>query len=238
MPPASAFNHSGVLWTTIQRYLERGDAWIDGAEKKQRGAGSYSLCVRCNNDTGAWYGGEYVEWAKRSFELLDVFPRAGDFEVTFAGGRPARLLKQVVAMFCSINGPDLAARNPELREFVLNRPARHLPPRFQVYMALVRDGYSRACGLAGVMGPAGFTLVTEIAHVPFAFAMTVDAEAVDDLGRITKFGDFGYDEVRDVRVRLIAGEARTPYPRDYRTRAEVARDRAINESEAMRSRHE
>lgn len=31
-------------------------------KQNQRGAGKYSLCKKCNNDTGTWYGEEYIKF--------------------------------------------------------------------------------------------------------------------------------------------------------------------------------
>src|SRR4029077_19760652 len=36
----------------------------------QRGAGRHSLCAKCNNDTGTWYGTPYVNFARQVLILL------------------------------------------------------------------------------------------------------------------------------------------------------------------------
>jgi hypothetical protein len=119
-----------------------------------------------------------------------------------------------------------AGRHPALVKFVLDRWAKGLPPEYNIYMTVVGGG-ARSSGLsAGLQLDQGRTsVVTEVAY-PFALLMTLGPDWRDDLGRITHFADCGYDEQRDVRVRLVAGEIVTPYPQDYRTREQVDRDAA------------
>jgi 5-methylcytosine-specific restriction endonuclease McrA len=64
IPPSSAFNNRRLLEADIHK-LMRSDLLEDLRNPKgnisQRGSGKHTLCVRCNNDTGGWYGGAYVD---------------------------------------------------------------------------------------------------------------------------------------------------------------------------------
>src|SRR5262245_19184544 len=63
VPPRSAFNATPVFLRTMEDWLQGDDRQRRG-RKEQRGFGAFTLCERCNNNTGSWYGGEYVEWAR------------------------------------------------------------------------------------------------------------------------------------------------------------------------------
>ncbi len=227
VPPAAAFNRFPTVAASMDLYLADRDGMFKHGERMQRGGGAFTLCSRCNNDTGAWYGCEYAAWAKSAFELLSRFPRNGEHVVTMSGVRPLRFIKQVITMLFSVNGPKFRGLHPELVQFVLDRHRKGLPPRYEVYMTLVRSGYSRVSGVSGIASVGGgLRVVSEIVHVPFALLVTFDTPASSDVGRITRFGAYGVDERADVSVNLTAGEAHTPYPADYRTRAEVDAARA------------
>jgi hypothetical protein len=50
----------------------------------QRGSGKHTLCHRCNNDTGGWYGRAYVEFARGLFPLCDMVQPNTFVELAFA----------------------------------------------------------------------------------------------------------------------------------------------------------
>ena len=61
----------------LEIFRERNIERIKG-KISQRGAGGYTLCERCNSDTGAWYGAAFVSWACEAAEIL-----------MFTGGQPS-----------------------------------------------------------------------------------------------------------------------------------------------------
>src|SRR5215208_1711456 len=66
IPPKSAFNDNQRLFQTMRDLME-GRPY----SRFRRGIGSYSLCVRCNNLTGGWYGEAFVSWTRQGFDWLD-----------------------------------------------------------------------------------------------------------------------------------------------------------------------
>lgn len=68
VPNRAAYNKI----TTIEYSWE--DEYIHKKQTKgkirQGGIGEYTLCEKCNNNTGHWYGGEYTRWARACFEYL------------------------------------------------------------------------------------------------------------------------------------------------------------------------
>jgi hypothetical protein len=215
----------------MDEYLRtQGDFASMRGEKRQRGVGEHTLCVRCNNDTGGWYGTEYVEWAKLGFEILDrVPPGQAPFEVTILRRYPLRFIKQIVTMIFSVNSIGFNDAHPELVKFVLDKEQRCLPPRYQVYLTIVGGPYSRSSGITGLQdgfgtGNSTVQVVTEVGYPPLAGLLLIGEKRRDDLGCITHFADCGYGEQREVTARLQSGQLATPYPDDYRTRERVDRD--------------
>ena len=51
VPPESAFNDQRIFSDSVANILKNRNIRIS-----QRGARDYTLCERCNNSTGSWYG--------------------------------------------------------------------------------------------------------------------------------------------------------------------------------------
>ena len=72
VPPRAAYNDQRIFETNIQAMMKEDEAGREARGKwAQGGAGRYTLCGKCNNLTGWWYGSSYVKWARLAKELLD-----------------------------------------------------------------------------------------------------------------------------------------------------------------------
>src|SRR5437867_6464853 len=153
VPPRAAFNDRPVENPDIRKLIGRGDPGVldnPRGRKSQRGAGAYTLCPRCNGITGHWYGAAYVDWAVQGLELLRA-----------AGGPPSlyhqfhifplRVLKQVITMFFSANGPNFRATHPGLVRFVLNRDEHDIDPAIRVFAFYTLSNRSRQSGVSGLV---------------------------------------------------------------------------------------
>lgn len=106
---------------------------MSGGGVEQRGAGERTLCERCDNNTGSWYGNELVLAARAGVRILrevplDEFdallePRYADLRImkTETSPHPLRLIKQIVTMLLATSPPDLTLSKVDLerRERVL-----------------------------------------------------------------------------------------------------------------------
>jgi len=141
VPPRSAFNKHPILEFDVKKLIGNWEAEIKG-KIQQLGAGSYTLCEKCNTTTGAWYGPAYAEWAHQAFRLLSLTRGAPTLCYQFRIF-PLRVLKQIICIFFSANGPGFGEVHPDLVKFVLNREDRDLKPeihttahpRFRVNLA-------------------------------------------------------------------------------------------------------
>lgn len=232
VPPHAAYNKGPAVSHDFTEWLSGGDWDPVGKKKEQRGVGAYTLCETCNNNTGSWYGSEYVNWANQAFVRLGSVPPgqfadAGLAVIKFVGVRPLRFIKQVVTMIFSANSPSFAEKNPALVNFVLDRDAKGLPTEYQIYVTLLRGNLSRLSGVSGEMNfeKGGMIIKSEIAHPPFGLVMTFDSPPPREFGRVTRFADFDLDDRQDTTLLLNTGEIYSPYPDDNRAGSTLKRGR-------------
>jgi hypothetical protein len=126
---------------------------LEGREQ-QRGAGAYTLCESCNSNTGHWYGSAYIEFAKQGMEYLQSVWSAGSFYASFRI-KPLCVVKQVICMFMSANGPKFQSAQRELVGFVLSPETRHLPDHVRVFAFYSIGDRSRSAGVSGLIKGTG-----------------------------------------------------------------------------------
>lgn len=226
VPPASAFNNRPVLRQDIFRLLGIGEGGRDRLE--QGGASECTLCSDCNNNTGAWYGGAFVDFAEQGMTLLTR--AAGGMSLAYGYWFfPLRVIKQILAMFASANGPEFFDRNPYLRTFLLNKERTGLPPEFRIYSFYTLGPYGRQSGIAARLGwtdQGGFrgSTFSEISFPPFGFVLAISSAPLDPhMVDITYFARFPYNDwcqqFLDFRVLPTA----SPLPGDFRPPEEIWR---------------
>lgn len=226
VPPSAAFNDKPVLYTTLLKILQRGN--LDGltGKKLQRGAGANTLCVKCNETTGHWYGAAFADWAYQAMNIIKA-TRGQTTLMHHFNIFPAQVIKQVICMFFSVNSPQFRQAHPGLVRLVLNRDANHLPPNIHIYAFYTMSDRSRSSGVTvradTVNGAMRFHTISEITFPPFGFLMTIDCLWPDQrLCDISAFANFDYkDWVCGLTMRLPIMPIYTAYPGDYRSRAEV-----------------
>ncbi len=224
VPPRAAYNHRPASYAAIRELIGSTDLDNPVIERKQqRGGGAYTLCGKCNNNTGSWYGGAYVEWAGQAATILQG-----------ASGEPTlsylfriyllRVIKQIVCMFFSKNSPHFRDTHPELVKLVLDKSARGLPDSVRIYAGYCVSDRSRSAGVTGMIDGlnASSHMYSEIAHPPFALIMTFDSPCPDTrMVDISFFARSPYERLRELDLRLPVLSVYTLFPGDYRPRDQV-----------------
>lgn len=227
VPPQAAFNKARAIEYRLEDVVYKTGA---KGRIRQGGIGEYTLCKKCNNDTGTWYGNEYVQWARIAQDIIMTWQNRGQTQgtVTLYKVYPLRFLKQVITCFFSvIGGPSGAAfaqNNPDLVNFVLNTHEKNLPD-YHVFLDLypysAKHTSLRRYPLAGKLTviydeqghimPIESHALHEITHPPFALTMTSDGTFFGATN-ITQFKNFNYDECVDLELNLRIISSTSPYP--------------------------
>ncbi len=105
IPPKQAFNWQRAKIYNGDEALKRSKGEQARYCNLQQGMGKYSLCQSCNNNTGAWYAQTYCDFAMdvvKSLHQLNQLEHGDVVEFTFKECSILQVVKQVVAMFCSL----------------------------------------------------------------------------------------------------------------------------------------
>lgn len=232
IPPRKAFNNTGVLIAemNLDKPFAIGRAPLS-AKTFQQGMGSYSLCQKCNNDTGGWYGAKFVQFCKKGMQILEK-SNYNPSLYYFADIYPLSIIKQIVCMFLSVNSVQFRDKYAELATFVLNKERMHLDPRYRIYIYFNHVGMHRATPISAKLDFDTATMkhrqtsyMTEISYPPFGYLMTINSLPPDPrIVDITFFSNHAYNEVRTLSMDYPIYPTHTFFPGDYRSLEKIARD--------------
>ncbi|MEK7724938.1 MAG: hypothetical protein AAB336_11345 [Acidobacteriota bacterium] len=227
VPPKSAFNDKRVLLHSLS-YINDNSYQIakkTPARNHNRGLGEHSLCERCNNLTGAWYGTAYSEWAKQGMIYLDVIEKSSSIDIPFYI-QPLNVLKQMATMTLAMSNGGFVNKHIELKRFVLNKRDRFLPKEYLFYVYLTNKK-SEARYMAETVSLNIFTgesdfVLAEVALPPFGFvvlsAMPEKKSSVksENLCSINHFANYDYNGWITVFLKIPIHRIWSPTPLDYR----------------------
>lgn len=224
VPNQAAYNKATVVeysWQDVAIHKEKAEGKI-----VQGGVGEYTLCEKCNSNTGAWYGNEYTRGAQACFSFLKnrapspVEP--DEAIITLHDVYPLRFLKQVVVCFFLVT-PGLSQTHPGLVQYVLNKDEKQLPEGCHFFLNLYFGAKPklRRWPIAGKITvqhqggnliPIASSVISEITHPPFALVMSEKAD-FRGAGNITSFTDYDYDQQAKyltLKLRVIKGVSSLP----------------------------
>jgi hypothetical protein len=230
VPPEAAFNDRKVILSTADEYWNRGQG--QGLRVRGRylqgGHGVYTLCKRCNNTTGAWYGRHFVEWCRQGMEFLDKTGGRGSV-LHFARVRPLPVIKQITTMFLALNGRgDSEPWERPLVRFVMNREARYLDPRYRFWVYYVAPGPLRNTPLCSRLDIVSgrVEMGMEFSFPPFGYVLTLDSEPEDRRpNEITGFSRYRRWEEDRITLNLAVLPTHGPTFGDYRSFKKMERRR-------------
>lgn len=239
VPPRAAFNDHRVLEADIYKLM--GSDLLEDLKNpqgkfNQRGSGKYTLCGRCNNDTGAWYGPAYVEFVRGIFPLCHIVEPDQCVDVRCLL-KPLNVFKQMLVMFCSASPPDFARKHPQLVRYLLNRDEVNCSELrgLRLFMSLFDLKNSHAARQSGItgrmeLGNSTSHVYSEISFPPFNLVMSLSGTNPEPrLFDISWFAQFPLNERREVEMRLHNLAVNSYFPGDYRTMDELAATVAENE---------
>lgn len=212
-------------------------SWNDVITRKEKakgkivqgGIGEYTLCEKCNHNTGHWYGGEYTRWAQACFEFLKnrkpSSVKVDEATITLHNVYPLRFLKQVVVCFFSVT-PSLAQTHPGLVQYVLNKEEKHIPENCLFFLNFYfgTKPKLRRWPIAGKISilhqegnliPVASSVISEITHPPFELVMS-DEIGFSGAGNITTFTNYDYNQqANDVTLKLRVAKGESTFPGSF-----------------------
>jgi hypothetical protein len=233
VPPAAAFNSRPILRTAFAKMLQTDDFDNLKGKTQQRGAGAHTLCERCNNTTGKWYGGAYASWAHQAMQILIAARGQPSLSYPFRLF-PWGVLKQVICMFFSVNSSGFQKVQPDLVRFVLNPFSSEYPSTVRIFAFYTLSNRIRSAGAAAMLRGPGMHVFSEIAFAPFGFVMALSDTPPPD-PRLVDIGGFAKFSYRDWRtgisMRLPMMSIYTGFPGDYRPREQTLAEAAVSKAQ-------
>ncbi len=233
IPPKGAYNKGDFYISSVYSLLEKRDTTdfedliqfdITKATKKQGGIGFYTLCKNCNNDTGSWYGNDYIKWIQQTIDFLRA-TYSEPLHTNLVTIYPLRVLKQIVAMFFSLNHISFRTKFPSLCNFILHKENTVLDSKIRVFAYYPQKGGVRyiADNFIGDFATGKIFEVSEITFPPIGFVMCMNGEKPDkNLIEITWFSSYKYDETINYEQKFnLLPTFLQQVPCDYRSESEI-----------------
>lgn len=222
VPPRKAFNDKPVLRADIYKLMsQKMSDPMPIKDQQQKGFGDYTLCDKCNNDTGGWYGSAYISWVYQGMRLLDYTLGRPSLYYPF-NFYPLRAIKQIICMFLSSCGPEPRDVHPDLVKFILNKESRFLPLDVKVFAFYNISMSARISGVSVLVNPTGIYTYGEIAYPPYGFVLALNSKPPDmDLLEITYFSRFKYNDWKTIGLHLPTRSVYSYLPGDYRSKDEI-----------------
>jgi len=223
VPPRAAFNRYQTITIPFEKAITLGPDAEPRGPVEQRGSGGYTLCERCNNNTGSWYASHFVDWCYQAADLLIKSKGRPSLAYLYYLW-PLRVIKQIITMFFTVNNPNFHKKHRELVRFVLSRKKSWLPPSYRLFAYYTLSPRIRQIGISGRIdfATSRVDVRSEMSYPPFGYVLTVNSAPPDDrLTDITYCAQFGYNEFRVMPLRLALLPVQSMYPGDYRNRKQI-----------------
>jgi len=242
VPPQKAFNDCDVLMKRIDQAAGPEVKFVPSGQIEQGGHRGYTLCGRCNNDTGGWYAREYVRLVKacaphaklananRIIEMhLDVFP--------------LRAMKEALAIMCSCCGPGFTDKHSGLRRLLLDKANSGIPFPLRLYTYIMCNSAGRSTGVAGIAQVSNIDFSTRSARVvaefawwPLGLLLAFDQVPISHATDVSHWLDYSHDDRVTIPISIPCRWVVTPYPLDCRSPDEVEKQAAENDQMAREFR--
>lgn len=231
IPPKAAFNSTPVKPVTGTGMLEEDRMPWDTSglhfKNQQKGMGKYSLCEKCNNDTGSWYGDEYIKITRIIHAIISQSAEINECACVIKNAYPLRFIKQVLSMFCSINNYD-DQRIEILRKFVLDKEAVGIDKtKYRVCMYMTNSNLIKYAPLSVIVkfgsNEHEYNVLSEITAYPLGFILYFDPpESFQHNGvDITHFADCSYNQIANIQMPICMYEVNDFFPTHYRSKEEI-----------------
>lgn len=177
---------------------------------QQQGSGGYTLCDECNNNTGAWYAKDYIEFANVIGYYLNNetnLDKAEQVSFYIEGLHGQRIFKQILSMFLSTIQPEVVERMQDIQEFVLDKDSMNFnKEKYRIGMFLLKNYEVSHSGMMTLFEVNQGKLIARNLAVmnlyPLGFTLELNPATEFDkkLVDITKFADIDYNYNKKISI--------------------------------------
>jgi hypothetical protein len=235
VPPRRAFNSGSAVAHTLYG-LASGSKHGKPPPLLNRpaGLGQRSLCERCNNITGSYYGDAFADWTIQCLRYAERIKASSEIVLSFRL-QPLNVLKQIATMIIAVSG---SKANGEwldvLRAFVLSPQLMALPTGVVVaaYLnpvdplrvkvpLLTQNRLSGSCAVLDVQIGASVFVLGEVAFPPMgyvAYHAGDGARVSNDFGSLCDlrgFSNYRYGREASIFIQMPARFPFGPVPGYY-----------------------
>lgn len=180
---------------------------------QQQGAGWYSLCAECNNNTGDWYASEYIKFANNIGYILTNEIKSSDIKGIEINSNKLyfqRIIKQILCMFLSTTQPNKLNEIEDIRRFILDKNNKDFnDKKYRIGMYLLKKYEISHSGIIQMLVEEnGKLIIRKIAIMnlyPLGFILEIEPfreKELEEIVDITNLTKLEYDEMIEVRIPL------------------------------------
>jgi hypothetical protein len=224
VPPKSAFNNRAIRAWYGEAILDARNGAKKGYRIQQRGSGGMTLCGPCNRFCGKHYVPAFLQLVTAAVPIVEAGHRSG--LVYLEDVHALAVGKQILAMFCSVQGPSLVEHTPWIGKLLLDTAAAGLPEGLRIFLGFTPDGgVARQSGFSSLINLRGGSsrVFAELAFRPFVYVLCAESEPPDPrLVDVTWLLFERWGERRRIPLDLSILSIASHLPGDYRRADELA----------------
>jgi len=215
-PSKAAFNKRDLIVLTIAKPLQKFLQW--NPKLKQGGNVTHTLCMECNNLSGAWYNSAYVRLVRACSKYANT-NNAGQRVKVKCSTYPLRIVKQALIHVVSSSQSGVTEVVPILREFLKNKEQRIEKAPFRIGLYIRANTGARYTGLSfGVnIQQEQIDTLSEFSFWPLGWVLAFGEISLGDLCDVSSWMNFDYHDKRDVELDVPCHWAIQAYPKDFRS---------------------
>jgi len=194
VPPEAAYNDNPIYIQAADHLVNEESPVYGKRMRSNKGFGSFTLCAPCNNNTGAWYGKAYVDFAKQGMSILNNDIHIGSVLGSYLI-KPLSVVKQILTMFMSADKSGHLRSHKGLVDYILDKDSISFPTNFKVFIYSNDSPVKRMLGCSTIFDPRiGIQHWSEINFKPFGYLLAEDSgPAHPHMVDISNWGSVPYD---------------------------------------------
>lgn len=179
---------------------------------QQQGAGGYTLCQECNNNTGDWYAQEYIKFANSMTYILnnqDNIKNSKGIELYSDKMYYQRIFKQILCMFLSTIQPEFFEELQDIRDYVKDTSNNKFnKQKYRVGMYVLPEFENNHGGIMTLLLNENNKIIPRNIAImnlyPLGFLLEIypKEKEWDNVTNINSFSDYTYNQSASAKMIL------------------------------------